>query len=235
MGTSGMTPGVGGQSVLVVAAHPDDEVLGCGGTIARHGREGDSVHVVIMAEGLTSRGEPDAGDRTALAAAARAASEALGVASLDFVNFPDNRMDGVDLLDITREIERHIDAVDPCIVYSHHGGDVNIDHQRTHQAVVTACRPLPGRRVRELLFFETPSSTEWQTPGSASSFAPNHWVDISRDMERKTEALRCYESEMRPWPHPRSYDAVRRLNLLRGAAVGVEAAEAFMIGRSIRF
>jgi LmbE family N-acetylglucosaminyl deacetylase len=228
------------ESVLVVAAHPDDEVLGCGGTVARHTEAGDEVNVVIMAEGITSRdADRDrhrrAGDLVNLAATARNASEILGVKELVLDEFPDNRMDSIHRIDITKAVEAHVERFAPDIVYTHHVGDVNIDHRCIHDAVVTACRPMPGRsKPHSILFFEVQSSTEWQPPGSAVPFVPNWFVDISRTLDRKVEALEAYASEMRAWPHARSIEAVAHLARWRGAGIGVEAAEAFVLGRRLR-
>lgn len=224
------------QTVLVTAAHPDDEVLGCGGTIARHVAEGDEVHVLILAEGATSRDEsrnPEARTQelTELAQAAHKAKDILGVSSLHLHQFPDNRMDGVDLLDVIKVVEERIQQLRPTVVYTHHSGDLNIDHQITHKAVTTACRPAPGQTVQTLLFFEVPSSTEWQTPDKCSAFVPNWYVDISNIQDRKREALFAYSAEMRPWPHARSVEAVEHLVRWRGSSIGVEAAEGFMLGR----
>jgi LmbE family N-acetylglucosaminyl deacetylase len=221
--------------ILVVAAHPDDEVLGCGGTIAWHVARGDRVHVVIMAEGITSRtGDAHGGAAlTALHAAAQRVHDTLGVASLRLEGLPDNRLDTLARLDVITRIEANIAQRRPAVVYTHHVGDVNVDHQVVHHAVVTACRPQPGHPVRTLLFFETPSSTEWQPPGSGTPFQPDWFVDIGAMLPRKLEALRGYASEMREWPHPRSYAAVEHLARWRGACSGVEAAEAFVLGRRI--
>lgn len=226
------------MNILVVAAHPDDEVLGCGGAIKKHAQQGDLVHVLILAEGATSRTPMRDRDRaqneiSALAKAAHQASEILGVTSLALHDFPDNRMDSCDLLDVIKIIEQAIVLYQPEIIYTHHSGDVNIDHRRIHEAVITAARPTPGHPVKILLFFEVASSTEWQTPGSASTFAPNWFVDISKTLSFKLKALAAYESEMRPWPHSRSIAALEYLARWRGASVGVEAAEAFMLGRNL--
>jgi LmbE family N-acetylglucosaminyl deacetylase len=224
-------------NILVVAAHPDDEILGCGGTIARHVADGDKVNVVILAEGVTSR-PGQTGNAPALAElrdAARAANAILGVEAVSFEGFPDNRLDGLVRLEVIRRIEAHVERCGPQFIYTHHVGDVNIDHQIAHHAVVTACRPQPAHPVHTLLFFETPSSTEWQTPGSAPPFLPNWFIDISITLERKLQALAAYRSEMRPWPHPRSFEAVSHLAHLRGAASGLDSAEAFMLGRRINF
>jgi LmbE family N-acetylglucosaminyl deacetylase len=223
--------------VLVVAAHPDDEVLGCGGTIAWHADQGHEVAIHIMAEGATSR--TDVPDRLAMAAeleglrrSAREAAALLG-ASISFGGYADNRMDSVDLLDVIKSVERVIAEFRPERIYTHHSGDVNIDHSIVHHAVVTACRPVPRHSVRSLLFFETPSSTEWQPAPSGAVFAPNWFVSIETTIEKKLDALKAYESEMREFPHPRSLVAIEHLARWRGASAGVNAAEAFMLGRLI--
>ena len=226
------------DTVLVVAAHPDDEVLGCGGTIARHACVGDQVQVLIVAEGATSRQERR--DRiqadahlSALAEAAKEAGSILGSAGVELLDLPDNRLDSLDRLDLIKRIEQRIDQHQPQVVYVHHAGDVNVDHRRLHEAVVTACRPTPAHTVKRLLSFEVASSTEWQPPGSASAFHPNWLVDISSQWQCKREALEAYDSEMRPWPHARSLKAVEHLARWRGAQVGVEAAEAFCLLRQL--
>lgn len=226
------------MKVLVVAAHPDDEVLGCGGAIAKHTEQGDIVHVLIMAEGATSRSlqrdrAKAKNQLSALALAAQQASEILGVQSLKLHHFPDNRMDSCDLLDVIKVIEKKISQYQPEIIYTHHFGDVNIDHRRIHEAVVTAVRPIPGQIVQTLLFFEIASSTEWQPSSSALPFTPNWFVDISETLSLKIKALTAYESEMRPFPHARSVNALEHLAKWRGASVGVEAAEAFLLGRNL--
>jgi len=227
------------RSVLVIAAHPDDEVLGCGGTMARHAKDGDKVHVVILAEGITSRDQKSNRENrkkelSALSEAARRANEILGVKTVELNDFPDNRMDSLARLEVVRVVEGFIDRFKPDIIYTHHAGDVNVDHRRVHEAVVTACRPMPGNQgVRTLLFFEVASSTEWQPPVSAIPFAPDWFVDVSTTLELKLQALQAYESEMRPWPHSRSVKALEHLARWRGASIGVEAAEAFELGRRL--
>ncbi len=224
------------KNVLVIAAHPDDEVLGCGGTIAKHVDTGDRVDVLIMAEGLTSRDvarDRDAAGNalTDLARSAHEANRILGVTSLELLDFPDNRLDAVDLLDIVKTIEAAIARLQPSVVYTHHAGDVNIDHRRIHEAVIAACRPMPGQPVKQLLFFEVASSTEWQTPHSAPHFAPSVFVNIASTLDRKRAALACYASEMRAFPHPRSLQGVEALAVWRGCTSGYPAAEAFVVGR----
>jgi LmbE family N-acetylglucosaminyl deacetylase len=226
------------QRVLVVAAHPDDEVLGCGGTIARHADAGDQVQVLIVAEGATSRQQQrdrnQANDElSALAQAVQQAGAILGAQGVELLDLPDNRLDSLDRLDLIKQIDQRIARHQPQVVYMHHAGDVNVDHRRLHEAVVTACRPTPGQQVLRLLSFEVASSSEWQPPGSAPAFQPNWFVDISAQWPRKREALAAYASEMRPWPHARSLEALEHLARWRGAQVGVEAAEAFCLLRQL--
>ena len=227
------------KNILVVAAHPDDEVLGCGGAMAKHALSGDRVHVLILGEGVTSRGASrESGRNTAklsqLAKSAHEANRLLGVKSVKLVDFPDNRFDSVDLLDIVKAIESVKKEVHPEIIYTHYGQDVNVDHRRVHEAVLAACRPLPGETVKTLLFFEVASSTEWRPPTKETVFMPNWFVDISQTLPRKMKALKKYSSEMRPWPHARSLKALEHLAGWRGATIGVQAAEAFMLGRNIK-
>ena len=227
------------RKVLVVAAHPDDEILGCGATIIKHIAQGDIVHTLIMAEGLTSRdltrdSEMRASELSELHSTAKRVSEFLGASKLVIHSFPDNRMDGVNLLDVVKKIELEVDEYQPDIVYTHHFGDVNIDHKVTHDAVITACRSLPGNSVRDILFFETVSSTEWQIMTADKIFKPNVYVDVTEFMGKKRQALELYASEMRDYPHPRSYKGIELLAQYRGLTVGVHYAEAYMLGRSIR-
>lgn len=224
------------QSILVLAAHPDDEVLGCGGTIARLADQGARIHIAFMADGVLSRADAQGARDDELRArrvAANRACDILGVKSLSFGDFPDNRMDTVPLLDIVKLVETLIVEHRPDTVLTHHAGDVNIDHRRVHEAAVTACRPQRGHPVKTLLCFEVPSSTEWQLPGSAPVFAPNWFVNISDTLDRKLAALGAYAAELRDWPHPRSLQGVEHLARWRGATVGVDAAEAFMLGRQL--
>ncbi|PIR26658.1 MAG: GlcNAc-PI de-N-acetylase [Deltaproteobacteria bacterium CG_4_10_14_0_2_um_filter_43_8] len=226
------------KSILIVAAHPDDEVLGCGGTIARFANEGRSVHVLLMADGEGSRvaaKEQFLGESLIVLrnAAAQAACKIMGCASVDHLNLPDNRLDGLELLDVVKQIENFIERYQPSTVFTHHAGDVNIDHRIVHEAVLAACRPQPECSVQELLFFEVPSSTEWSPPGSATPFLPNFFVDISATLKIKIAAMKAYENELRAFPHPRSLVAIDALAKWRGATVGVEAAEAFILGRKL--
>ena len=224
------------KSILILVAHPDDEVLGCGGTIAKMADNGSVVHVAFFADGVFSRcGNQIAQtqDLKIRRSKAQKACDILGVKSVIFGDFPDNRMDTIALLDIAKVVESLIAEHQPDTVFTHHAGDVNIDHRRMHEAVVIACRPQSEHSVKTLLCFEVPSSTEWQLPGSAPPFMPNWFVDISRTFDRKLSALQAYASELRDWPHPRSMQGIEHLAHWRGATVGVDAAEAFILGRRL--
>lgn len=219
--------------VLVVAAHPDDEVLGCGGTIHSLAKIGFDVHVLILADGESSRTETLTrqlmDERNA---AAKSANKIIGTKSLEILELPDNRLDELPLLSIVKKIEDRILNIQPKTIFTHYAGDVNVDHKVVREATVAACRPYPDQSVKELLFFETASSTEWQPTNSA--FSPNYFFDISDVLSIKMEALRAYETEMRDFPHPRSYLGVEAQARWRGASAGVMAAEAFQVGRIIR-
>lgn len=215
------------KRVLVIAAHPDDEALGCGGAMARHAGLGDQVDVVFVADGVSSRGN-QAGALDRRRDAARKAASILGARAPQFLEFADNRLDTVALLDVTRALESVIAAVDPVIIYAHHGGDLNVDHRVVHQATVTALRPLPQSKFIGLLAFEVASSTEWATEAIGAAFRPDRYVNISTTFDRKMAALEAYAEEMRDTPHARSYEAVRAQATLRGAQSGLAKAEGFV-------
>ena len=224
------------KKALVVAAHPDDEVLGCGGTIAKMTANGTEVQTLILATGAASR--EDANNKlrkTAieeLKAGANKAADILGVAKVHFGEFPDNKMDSIPLLDIIKLIEALVNDFNPEIILTHHYGDLNIDHEITQRATFTACRPIPGSSINTILMFETVSSTEWPSfPHRA--FQPNSYIDIENTFPIKQTALEAYMIEMRPSPHPRSFDQINHLACLRGAEIGIKAAEAFVISKLI--
>ncbi|MBK8640454.1 MAG: PIG-L family deacetylase [Chromatiaceae bacterium] len=222
---------------LIIAAHPDDEVLGCGGAILKLTAAGAEVHIAFLADGIGARNPDPARRQAELAhrrAAAESAAQILGAASLSFDDLPDNRLDSIPLLDITQKVEALIDLYRPTTLFTHHAGDLNSDHRRTHQAVITACRPQRGHPVRTLLCFELPSSTEWQPPGSGLAFTPHWFVDISTTLDGKLAALDAYADELRDWPHPRSRQGIEHLARWRGASVGCDAAEAFMLARHLQ-
>ena len=220
------------KTVLVVAVHTDDEALGCGGTIAKHVAEGDTVYAVFLADGVTSRPNATNEELEQRNSAAAKAHQILGIEKAYMLGFPDNRMDSVPLLDIVQKLEGVLDEVGPQVIYTHHCGDLNVDHRITHQAVLTACRPVPGATVAEISTFEVLSATEWNSPG-LNPFIPNVFIDISAHLEVKMKALAAYELEMRDEPHARSLVNAKRLAEFRGSCVGVVAAEALSLVRLI--
>lgn len=221
------------KRIMVVAAHPDDEVLGCGGTIARHVDKGDQVHIVFMADGVTSRQALTEHDLSKRNKAAHESCKILGTHSPKFLGFPDNKMDTVALLDVVQALEKEIDKIQPSVIYTHHAEDLNVDHRITHQAVLTAGRPQPESYINEIYSFEVLSSTEWVSPSAKNIFIPNCFVDISKVIERKIKALNAYVDEMRDFPHTRSVDTVQLLAKYRGSTVGIRCAESFKIERII--
>lgn len=221
------------MTVVAVVAHPDDEVLGVGATLARHAAAGEAVHIVICATGLAARGGATSPQIAALENQARRAAAALGALPPRFLGLRDNAMDERPLLEVIQALQPHLDEISPTTVYTHHASDLNIDHGIVARAVLTACRPLPGSRIESICAFETPSSTEWATGAGFHPFQPNRFVDVAAQMPAKIRALECYADEMRAFPHPRSIDAIRSLAAWRGASAGLAAAEAFVVLREI--
>jgi LmbE family N-acetylglucosaminyl deacetylase len=225
------------MTTLVIAAHPDDEVLGCSGTIARLAQEGQDVYIAILGEGVSSRYEDrnqaDQEQIKALHACGQQVAKLLGAKDLLMHNLPDNRFDTVPLLDVIKIVEDLVNRLQPKVIYTHHGGDLNFDHVIAHRAVLTATRPISHCSVREIYAFEVPSSTEW-TFGQFQSFQPNVFMDISATLETKLKAMELYESEVREFPHPRSLEALQAVAWHWGSVVGCKAAEAFELIRAMR-
>jgi LmbE family N-acetylglucosaminyl deacetylase len=220
------------KQILIIAAHPDDEVLACGGTIARHVKEGDSAHVLFLGDGVSSR-DSDPNLVNARKESAVKTCEILGAAIVSFEKFPDNMFDTVPLLDIVRVVESAKKEINPQIIYTHHGGDLNIDHRITCQAVLTAFRPQPGEEFSEIRAFEINSSTEWSSSAIMPPFIPDTFVDISQYLDKLLNAYSCYADEIREEPHARSLEALKIAALRRGREAGLQAAEAFMTLRRI--
>lgn len=217
--------------VLVVAAHPDDELLGPGGTLARHSRRGDEVHALIVSDGATSRYPGEMVD--VLADCAQKAGKVLGLVSVRVLSLPDQRLDTLPLVEVTQAVESIVDELRPHVVYTHFPGDVNADHGIVARAAWTACRPyvLPG--LRRFAAYETPSSTEWGWPLQGGAFAPSLFVDVGATLEDKLVAMSCYASELREYPHPRSLRALRERAATWGSHVNRPAVEPFQVLREL--
>jgi LmbE family N-acetylglucosaminyl deacetylase len=225
------------KSILVIAAHPDDEVLGCGGTIAKLAANGARVNILILATGLTSRKgfcpEKSADALGVHYERAKQAGRLLGAASVDFADFPDQRLDTLPLLDITQRIEAEVEATNPDTIFTHHGGDLNMDHEVVYRATLTATRPTVGGRVTAVYSYEVPSSTEWAFQKFTPQFRPSVFHDVSATLAYKIQAMQIYESEVRSFPHPRSPEALEAIARRWGSVVGLPAAEAFELVREI--
>ncbi len=224
------------KNILVISAHPDDEILGCGGTVSRLVREGNEAYVLILGEGITSRDEKREPDKRVkeieeLKGQIHSANKIIGTKEVFIHDFPDNRFDTVPLLDIVKVIEKLKKETRPDIIFTHYRNDLNIDHQIVYKAVVTSTRPLSDETVKEIYSYEVLSSTEWNYP---LSFSPNVFFDISDTLEVKINAMNEYRSEIRESPHTRSAEAMRITSKKWGMQTGLESAEAFELVRLIR-
>jgi len=219
------------MNVLVFAAHPDDEVLGMGGTIALHADRGDAVHVVCLTDGSSTQYPGDVALREQKNGEAQAAAEILGVAEYAHLDLPDMRLDTLAHVEVNRVVEEHVAEFVPDLVYTAQP-DVNRDHRALFDSVAVATRPVPGQRVRRVLTYAPTSSTEW-TPAPTNWFVPNWFVDVSETFARKLTAFACFETEQRPYPHPRSAQALEAHARFFGASVGCDLAEPFVLVRSL--
>jgi LmbE family N-acetylglucosaminyl deacetylase len=229
------------KKIMIVAAHPDDEILGLGATMNRLITEyGVTTHVVILGEGLTSRADSRNPEKwkellNTHKQNIEAAQKNIGYHSVSVYNFPDNRFDSVDLLDIIKTVEKEKRNFNPDIIFTHHGGDLNIDHQRTFEAVMTACRPMQDELVHTIITFETPSGTEWRASTDPRQFVPNLFISFdNKSLQAKIKAMESYEFEKREYPHPRSPKALEIRASFWGQTTGKQYAEAFTIVRSIQ-
>ncbi len=218
------------KNILVVAAHADDETLGCGGTIAKHIANGDTVAVIFMTDGISARAEVSNKANEQRHLAATNAMKKLAITEVHYFDFPDNSMDTVPLIELVKAVESVIKEVKPETIYTHFAHDLNIDHRLTHSAVMTACRPQTGSSVKNIFSFEVLSSTEWNSP-SQPSFIPQYIVNIEKFWHKKFQALQCYHEELRPFPHSRSLECIEAQATLRGASYGFKKAEAFQVER----
>ena len=226
------------KRILVVVAHPDDELLGLGATMNKLINEQNCiVRVIILGEGITSRSDERDPEKWKEELKIHRqnieqARKAIGYESVGVYDFPDNRFDTVALLDIIKVIEQEKTQFVPEYIFTHHGGDVNVDHQRTFEAVVTATRPMEHETTKGIFAFETPSGTEWRASTDPRHFIPNMFVEVSKEnVDAKIKGMECYEFEKREYPHPRSPEALRVVSQRNGIQVGFPFAEAFMLVR----
>ena len=224
------------RKILVIAAHPDDEVLGCGGTMARLAREGNEIYTLMMGEGITARDEKRnirlrKKELNELRKQVDSANRILGVKKTFIYGFPDNRFDSVDLLDIIKKIEEVKREIKPEIVFTQHEKDLNIDHQILYKAVLAATRPMNGETVKEIYSFEALSSTEWSYP---LNFFPDVYFDITDTLKIKIKAMGVYKSELKNFSHPRSLEGIKLNAQCWGMRVGHKYVEAFKTVRVIR-
>lgn len=221
--------------MLVIAAHPDDEVLGCGGYIARYSEQNE-VFTAIVTEGCSAqyKGRDVKEIIKQKKKSAFEAGRLLGVKRVVFGDFPDMKLDTVSHVDLNRFLSNTIQKVRPDLILTHHPGDVNLDHRLVFQSTMVAARPIGGR-APDLLLYETPSATEWQSYDNKTAFIPNVFIDISDTLGLKIEALKCYDVELRSYPHPRSEEGLRAYASFRGLAAGLEAAEGYRMLRAVDF
>lgn len=226
------------KRILVVASHPDDEILGCGGTIAKLSKSGNIVKTIILTKGISSRFDSNKNEiiklQDKLNKSSKAANRVIGVKNLKFFDLPDNQFDNKSLLSLTKVIEKEIKNFKPNIIFTHFINDLNIDHQYTSRAVLTAARPQTKNSVDEILFFEINSSTDYQINSNGLQFMPNYFVDISKTVKLKKKALEIYKSEMKKYPHSRSVKAILNKNISIGNSIGLGSCEAFQIARIIK-
>ena len=220
------------EKILTICAHPDDEILGCGGTIARLIKEGCQAYTLILGQGITSREYWTTEEFENIHSQATEANRIIGVELPIFIDdFPDNKFDSVPLLEIIKAIEKVIDAIKPDTIFTHFRNDLNIDHRITCQAVITATRPMKDCSVRKIYSFEIPSSTEWNFP---VSFSPNVFFNVKETLHFKIQAMQIYSGELRQYPHPRSQSGINQLASIRGMQSGFSLAEAFEVVRILR-
>lgn len=220
------------KKILVVAAHPDDEILGLGATLVKHVEERDQVYCLILGGGVVSRDRFSQDDIKKLQKQTANSSKIIGFKAVYSADFPDNSFDSVSLLQIIKLVESYIKKIKPDVVYTHFENDLNIDHRLTFQAVLTACRPVNNNFPEKILTFETLSSTEWQNK-QGLQFNPNYYVDVKKYIDKKIEAMKKYSLETRSYPHPRSAQGIKILAQYRGLESGLEYAEAFCLIRKI--
>lgn len=225
------------KKVLVIAAHPDDEVLGLGGTLIKHVKEGDEVHLLIVTDGSSSQYRDKKEIQSIIIAKekeTKMCANILGITSIRYGKLQDMKLDNSPHIDINCVIEKAIREIQPDVVYTHFWGDVNLDHVAVFKSTLVATRPCVGQCVKELYCYYVPSSTEWGVYNVNTAFIPNVYVDISKYAEVKYKAINSYKTELRKYPHPRSIEYIEKLDEICGLNVGLDRAEAFVQIRKIK-
>ena len=220
------------QTILIVAAHSDDDAFGCVGSIAKLSKN-NQMFAIYFTDGVSSRRNQKSLPKSILERKrdTKKAAKILGIKNFSYCSYPDNKLDSISLLEITQRVEQEISRVKPDIIFTHFENDLNIDHVIINKAVITATRPKPKIKVKKILLFETLSSTEWNFSLKKISFKPNYFIDISKTIEKKIKAVKSYKEELFNWPHPRSVKGVKVLAMFRGQSVGLRLAEGFQLLR----
>lgn len=219
------------MNVLVIAPHPDDEVLGCGGTIAKHAENGDSVFVAIVTKGTTPMFDIEIIEQGR--DECRRADSYLGVKETVFMDFPAARLEEVPRHEFNDAFIKLVQRIKPEIVYLPHRGDMQLDHKMTVDAAMVALRPKYDHIVKKIYAYETVSETGWDVPNTINEFIPNMYNDITHYLSNKIEALSIFKSQIAAFPNARSLKAIEALAIYRGTTVGLEAAESFVVIREI--
>ena len=222
------------KNILVLAAHPDDEVLGCGGTLYKFSKMGYKINAAFFSDGVSARNLKSInkkGEGLQRKKSSQKAGKILGIKKIEFFNLPDNQFDTVPLLKIAKIVETLIKKYEPTIIFTHYDNDLNIDHRIISKAVITAARPSSKSILKKILMFEVLSSSEWNFSSASKAFSPNFFVNIEKFLKTKVKAMKCYSKELRKWPHPRSIEGVTSLAKVRGSMSGFKAAESFIMVR----
>jgi len=219
------------NKILIIAAHPDDEVLGCGGTISKLKHENE-INVIFMTNGVSARGKNKLKEIKERKHSCLKLFKYLSIPKPFFFDFPDNEMDKIPLLKIVKKIENKIRLIKPDTIFTHYSHCLNIDHKKTFDAVITACRPVNKLTVKKILSFEIPSSTDWAMY-DGNQFHPNYFIDVSKNIEEKIKLIKFYKDELREYPHSRSYKGIKSLASVRGMSCGVKFAEGFYLNRFV--